>query len=187
MGSPLSPVVANLYMEAFEERALSSSTLIPKLWLRYVDDTFVVWPHGRGTLDEFHSHLNVQHPSMQFAREEESGGKIPFLDVMVERKGASVITTVCRKPNHTDRYLHFTSHHHGRQIQDSICSLRDRAHNVCTLSRKREELIHLSQVFQSNGYPKPPVRQILKHLRSSTRTSPMSQESVRRLNEFVNG
>lgn len=89
-------MVANVYMEVFEEQALSSSTLIPKLWLRYryVDDTFVVWQHGPSSLDKFHQHkfhqhLNAQHPSIQFTEEEESGGKIPFLDVMVERIGAA--------------------------------------------------------------------------------------------------
>ena len=42
MGSPLSPTIANLYMEYFESLALESSQLQPKLRLRYVDDTFVV-------------------------------------------------------------------------------------------------------------------------------------------------
>ena len=45
MGSPLSPVLDNIYMEYFEEMALGSTSLKPSLWLRYVDDTFVLWPH----------------------------------------------------------------------------------------------------------------------------------------------
>ena len=65
MGSPLSPIVANLYMEAFEERALKSAVQRPRVWLRYVDDTFVIWPHGEDELDTFHNHLNNQHPSIQ--------------------------------------------------------------------------------------------------------------------------
>ena len=43
MGSPLSPVVANSFMETLEERSLATATLQPKLCLRYVDDTFVIW------------------------------------------------------------------------------------------------------------------------------------------------
>ena len=42
MGSPLSPVLANIYMEYFEEMALGSTSLKPSMWLRYVDDTFIL-------------------------------------------------------------------------------------------------------------------------------------------------
>ena len=50
MGSLLSPIIANLYMEHFESVALESPQLQPKLWLRYVDDTFVIWQHGKDSL-----------------------------------------------------------------------------------------------------------------------------------------
>ena len=43
MGSPVSPIVANLYMEEVEHRALSSFTgTVPSHWFRYVDDTWVI-------------------------------------------------------------------------------------------------------------------------------------------------
>ena len=44
-GSPISLVVANVYMEKFERRAFSSAPLKPRYWFRYVDDTFVMWNH----------------------------------------------------------------------------------------------------------------------------------------------
>ena len=42
MGSPLSPVVANLFIEDFKTRALNSSPNPPRIWLMFVDDTFVI-------------------------------------------------------------------------------------------------------------------------------------------------
>ena len=45
MGSPLSPVAANLYMEAFEKQTLEAALLRPAFWVRYVDDVFSIWPH----------------------------------------------------------------------------------------------------------------------------------------------
>ena len=41
MGSPVSTIVANLYMENFEKKVLNS-TSTPRIWMRYVDDTFVI-------------------------------------------------------------------------------------------------------------------------------------------------
>jgi hypothetical protein len=69
MGSPLSPVVANLYMENFEKQAIDSYPLKPKMWKRYVDDTYVVWPHGRESLTGFFNHLNSQSESIKFTME----------------------------------------------------------------------------------------------------------------------
>ena len=40
MGSPLSPVIANIYMEHFEIKAINSFPLTLDEWKRYVDDIF---------------------------------------------------------------------------------------------------------------------------------------------------
>jgi len=42
MSSPLSPIIANFYMEKFENEAIQQATHKPTCWYRYVDDTFVV-------------------------------------------------------------------------------------------------------------------------------------------------
>jgi len=44
MGSPVSPLVANMYMEQLEEKLQSTvpAELKPKLWKRYVDDILEV-------------------------------------------------------------------------------------------------------------------------------------------------
>ena len=56
MGSPVSPTVANLYMEDFEHRALATAPHPPSVWLRYVDDTFVEIVEYYAK--EFFAHIN---------------------------------------------------------------------------------------------------------------------------------
>ena len=42
MGSPVSPIVANLYMKPFEQRAITTAVNPPRIWKSYVHDTFVI-------------------------------------------------------------------------------------------------------------------------------------------------
>jgi hypothetical protein len=47
MGSPLSPVLCNLYLEDSEKNATATFNTKPVLFLRYVDDIFVIWPENK--------------------------------------------------------------------------------------------------------------------------------------------
>ena len=86
MGSPLSPIVENLFMEKFEKEALDSYSLKPTKWKRYIDDTNVIWPHGEIELGKFLTHLNNISPNIKFTMELEENGSIPFVDVLLTRK-----------------------------------------------------------------------------------------------------
>ena len=97
MGNPLSPVVANIYMEHFEEMALNTATKRPSTWLRYVDDTFVIWNGDRNELNEFLTHLNSLRSSIQFTMEIEDNNSLPFLDVLVTKNDSGLRTSVYRK------------------------------------------------------------------------------------------
>ena len=53
---------------------------------RYVDDTFVIWPHGQEKLTEFLNHLNRLHNKIQFTMEKEEEGHLAFLDLDITEK-----------------------------------------------------------------------------------------------------
>lgn len=162
MGSPLSPVVANIFMEAFETTALDSFHLKPKVWFRYVDDTFIIWPHGLQSLLEFKDHLNNQHSDIKFTMEIENNGSLPFLDVLVSRNpDGSIAHSVYRKPTHTDRYLHASSHHHPSQKLSVINSLVHRAFSVSQGPGLKQELNHVTNTLLENGYNKRDIQRVI--------------------------
>ena len=83
----------------------------------------------------------------------EEENQLPFLDVLVKRNENTLTTLVFRKKTHTGWYLHFRSHHYP-QIKTSVIScLKSRAERVCTGDGLKEELNHLSRVFQASGHP----------------------------------
>ena len=108
MGTPLSPIVANIYMECFEKLALDTAAVAkPKLWLHYLDDTFFIWEGSRDELDTFLHYLNSIRSSIQFTMEMEDESQLPFLDVMFKSEDHRLTTTVYRKKTHADHYIHF--------------------------------------------------------------------------------
>jgi hypothetical protein len=113
MGSPLSPGIANFFMEDFEKQAIKQATHKPVCLYRYVDDTFVIWPHGQDKHTEFLDYLNGIHTNIKFTMEIGGGDHLPFLDIEIYRKAnGSLGHKVYRKPTHTNLYLHHLSHHH---------------------------------------------------------------------------
>ncbi len=110
MGSALSLVLANIYMEYFEEMALGSTSLKPSMWLRYIDDTFILWPHQEH-VQKLLDNMNSIRPSIQFTKEKEQDNKLPFLAVLVTRPEQGVRSFVYRNPSFTGLYLNCNSLH----------------------------------------------------------------------------
>ena len=162
MGSPLSPIVANIFMEDFEAWALKTSPWKPKMWCRYVDDVLLIWPHEEQWLEEFHHHLNGLNPSIQFTVKKETEGRIAILDVQPEKRVTKGHTSVFHKKTHMDRYFNFDSNNPARVKKGIIQCLRHRAEKVCDGSMKWQEIEHLRQVFRANEYPEAMIKGTLE-------------------------
>ena len=88
MGSPLSPIVANIYMymEHFKEMALETADEASLMWLKYVDNTFSLRSHGTEEISQFLGHINNIQPSIQFTMEVHvEDNKLPFVEVLTVR------------------------------------------------------------------------------------------------------
>lgn len=128
MGSPVSPLVANLFMEEFENKALASFDHTIRVWVRYVDDGGTVLK--RDLVQAFTDHLNAQNPAIKFTTELEQDGKLPMLDVCIKRNSdGSLAFSVYRKPTHTDHYLQFDSH---QPLQHKLGVVRTLRHRCAT-------------------------------------------------------
>ena len=167
MGSPISPIVANIYMEAYENRAISTALHPPRIWKRYVDDAFVLQHHSHK--EEFLHHINTVDPSIQFTVEEaKEDGSIPFIDTTIRPEADGTFTIgVYRKPTHTDLYLPWDSNHNIAAKYSVINTLSHRAHTICLTPKLiEEELKHLEQVMGQCKYPKWAIKKIFRKQQS---------------------
>lgn len=85
MGSPLSSVVADFFMEAFKQDMLNAASLKPSFYRCYVDDTLFVWTHDHDALTTFVNFLNC-HKKIQITMELEHDRTLPCLDILLLKK-----------------------------------------------------------------------------------------------------
>ena len=132
MSSPVSPIVANLYMEYFERKALVSAINLPQVWYRFVDDTWVFQQqaHKQAFLD----YINSIDPAIKFTVEGTQGnGAISFFDTLVTPLADNSLSiTVYHKPTHMDQYSQWDSHHSLSAKCSVIGILTHRAKTICT-------------------------------------------------------
>ena len=170
IGSPVSPIMANIYMDAFENRAIPTALHTPRMWKRYIDDTFVIHQSHK---EEFFRRINTVDPSIQFTVEESKDyGSIPFLDTIITPETDGTLTTgVYRKPTHTDLYLLWDSNHNLAAKYSVIKTLTHRAHTIySTLNLLENDLQHLEEVLGQCKYPKWAIKKISQQHQGQKKT-----------------
>jgi len=82
IGTKFAPPYACIFMDQVESDFLEREPDKPHLWVRYIDDIFLIWTHGKAKLDRFLDRLNVFHNNLRFTWEV-SQEKVNFLDLVV--------------------------------------------------------------------------------------------------------
>ena len=85
MGSPLGPVLANLFMGFYEKQWLKEFNFCKVLLYHcYVDDICLFNCEVAAT--KFFDYSNSRHPNINFTFEKQKGGKLAFLDILISNE-----------------------------------------------------------------------------------------------------
>ena len=160
MGTISTPPFANIFMGKFEDTHIYPHIQqFCKLYLRYIDDLFLIWTGTKDPFKEFISNLNNQQPSIKFTYKI-SNTSIDFLDTTVYIKNRRIHTSIFKKPTDTQNYLHYKSEH-PRTLKNSIPFGQIlRIKRIC--SEAREFLQNCKKMldkFSERGYPKTTIQE----------------------------
>ncbi len=154
MGSPLGPVLANIFMVELERSILPEVAECMLPWKRYVDDT-LSWIE-ENSVNHVVEKLESFHENIKFTYELEKESRISFLDVLLIRSAdGPVESTVFRKKTDTDIYLNWKSFAPLKWKRGTLRTLLLRAYSNCSSNDYLDkEIAHLRHVFtEINGYP----------------------------------
>ncbi|XP_076034214.1 uncharacterized protein LOC143021003 isoform X1 [Oratosquilla oratoria] len=152
MGSPLSAVLANLFMEFLETGPFANIVPEHVTWLRYVDDILLVTPR-RFNLHRLQTALNEVEPTIQFSLKEEIHNSLPFLDTNIFKYGNQLEFKVYRKPTNKKYLIHFYSHHDIRTKIGVVIGIFLRAFRICSAKYLEEECRFIKETFLTLKFP----------------------------------
>ena len=179
MGSPLGPVLANIFMCHFEERWVMNGKVRPSLWYRYVDDTFTMFD-SKDTACEFLQYLNSRHHSIKFTIEFEQDNVIPFLDILVKRcPNNTFVTSIYRKKTFTGLYTKWDSFTPRKYKINLIRTLTYRCYRICSSASLLQSAVDdLRKLLLQNGYPQGIITYNVNDVLNKNRNKPNSPVST---------
>lgn len=161
-GSPLSPLMADIFMDNFETQYIVNNSNIV-YYYRFVDDLIICWRGSMRQLDLFVSCLNNKHPKIKFKKELEENGSLNFLDLTIANVNSKHQFKIYRKPTHTDTVIPCNSTH---PWQHKLAAFHCYVHRLLTVPLSKEhfdsELNTIYQIAISNGYSVAMVNSLVK-------------------------
>ena len=186
MGCAAAPSVANLYVGTFEKDFIYNPAVNPyiaqiSLWLRYIDDVFLLWNGTAASLLEFHRLLNTWNKHLQFTIEH-SPDSIHFLDVSVYKHNNKLHSTIYRKPTDRNTLLHASSYHPSHLKDNLPVGQFMRLRRLC--SNKRDFISKSADMqmrFSERGYGRRTTSRAFKralHSHRDTLLEPRATDST---------
>jgi len=142
MGSPISPLMGEIFMNRVENEIFSSNSPLLQhvhYWCRYVDDVLCLWHGNTEQLTDFLHFINSSlYPSIKFTLEV-GGSSINFLDLTITLANNRHYFEIYRKPTHTDTLIHGLSFHplprsHTRCFPSDDTQTSFSSSNLCCFS-----------------------------------------------------
>ena len=109
-GSCLGPTLANFFLGYLEEKLFANTNnLSPNLYLRYINDIYVVFDSD-SACTQFLDILNSQQKDIKFTLEKNTNCEnLSFLDVQIKLNDDGYDICVWRKPTNTGLLLNFNA------------------------------------------------------------------------------
>ena len=162
VGSPLSAILANIYLSHYEIQWLDKcpESFKPSQYKRYMDDTFLLFKEQK-QVKPFLDFLNKQLPNIKFTSEIETEGSLPFLDLLITKNNLQINTSIYRKKTNTSLGTNFFSHIPPLYKLNAVKVLIYRAYHLSSsYLALNAEFDYLGRFFMKNNFNLDTIHQL---------------------------
>lgn len=192
IGSPLSPLLAELFMNNLEKELFQCNHTLMKnvhYWYRYVDDILCLWNGTKRQVRNFLKMLNTLNESIKFTVEFQDNDRINFLDLKISIQNGKHMFGIYRKPTCTDHVIHANSKHPPSQ---KLAAFRSMVHRAIVIPLTNEEYCKEINIIKSiataNGFKEAMIDNMIAKkkkeisLRQIYSIEPVKAERWRKIN-----
>ncbi|OCT74070.1 hypothetical protein XELAEV_18033035mg [Xenopus laevis] len=138
-------------MAKLEEDFLSTCNTKPLIYLRYIDDIFIIWTDTEQEFIQFHKQFQDFHPIINL-KMNYSPTHIHFLDTTIHIREDTIQTTIYRKQTDKPSYLMYDSFHPDHTKHSIIYSQALRYNRIYIQTPMNRHLKTLKADFINRGY-----------------------------------
>jgi len=156
MGSPVSSLIAELFLRHYEDanvKHLLGVNSIP-LYVRYVDDILVIYDTTKMNLHTINTYINKIHRNIKLNPTYEEHNSIAFLDLTITRRHTKLEVDIYRKPTTTDTTINFLSNHPIEQKMAAFSFHITTIHSLpLNPDKKQTEWEIIQSIVKNNNFP----------------------------------
>lgn len=161
MGSPISPSIADYFLNKLLDYVCSKLNFQPKLLVKYVDDLLMICP--KNLVIEIQKLFNSFHDNIQFTIEEEKDKQIPYLDLLIIRNtDKSLSTNFYTKAVSSGRILNHLSNHPNYIKTNTSYNFISRVLTLSSPQFHKKNKTYIFETLLKNSYPKSQISKLIK-------------------------
>jgi hypothetical protein len=163
MGSPISRLVSEIFLQCYENLILKNTLETKKIifYNRYVDDILIIYDEHLINTNSIQNYMDNIHPDLQFKATNEKDSTINFMELSITREKRKLDINIYRKPTTTDTTIHYKSNHPIQYKMAAYRFMLNRLHSLpLSPEHKNLEMNTITQIAKQNGYPINLIQQL---------------------------
>ncbi|XP_075160352.1 uncharacterized protein LOC142233335 [Haematobia irritans] len=167
MGSPASPIIADILMERLLDSCMQKLEKRPKFITKYVDDLFAIIRETE--IEKTLATLNSFHNNIRFTMELEQNQKLPYLDLLITKDEGKLKMDWYQKNTASGRIMNYFSNHPKRIIINTAKNLIHRVLSISDHQFQQKNKKKLQDILENNNFPSNLIKSLIAEYKPSSK------------------